>query len=187
MTTPPDTFPRRWFLTDSRLGEAVWAALAALPRDVGVIVRVENLTRDKPLASRLIVACRKRGLTVLLAGPVRLAVQLGADGAHLPEAQTHRLSNRRPRPEFLLTAAAHSRPALIRAERLRVDGVFLSPVFPTRSHPDARTLGPVRFGLLKRGLRVPVLALGGIDAGKAKRLAPLRPGGWGAIDAWVRK
>lgn len=186
MTHRPDPFPRRWFLTDSRLGEQVWTVLAGLPQDVGVIVRVKNLKRDKPLARRLIAACRKRGLTALLAGPVAMALELQADGAHLPEAEARRGSNRRPHAGFYLTAAAHSRPALIRAERLGVDGAFLSPVFPTRSHPDARTLGPLRFGLLTRGLSVPVLALGGMDEGAAKRLSSTRAYGWGAIDAWVK-
>lgn len=186
MTSRSNTLPRRWFFTDSRLGDAVWATIAALPQDVGVIVRVQNLGRDGDLARQLIAACRKRGLTVLLAGPVRMAQRLGADGAHLPEREARRGGNKRPRAGFRLTAAAHSRAALIRAQRLGVDGVFLSPVFPTRSHPNAPTLGPVRFGLLTQGLRVPVLALGGMDGAAAKRLAPAQPHGWGAIDAWVR-
>ena len=186
MTSRLHALPRRWFLTDARLGETVWAVLAGLPLDVGVIVRVKDLKRDRALARQLIAACRKRGLTVLLAGPVREAQRLRADGAHLAEAQTRRGSNRRPRSGFLLTAAAHSRPALIRAARLGVDGAFLSPVFPTRSHPNARTFGAVRFGLLKQGLSVRVLALGGMDETSAIRLAPLRPYGWGAIDAWAQ-
>lgn len=180
-----DVLPRRWFLTDARLGDRVWTVLAGLPQDVGVIVRVKDPKRDRRLALHLIRACRKHGLTVLLAGPVALALELKADGAHLPEAQARRGSNRRPRKQFYLTAAAHSRPALIRAARLGVNGAFLSPVFPTRSHPNARTLGPLRFGLLKQGVPVPVLALGGVDEVSAKRLAPLRPYGWGAIDAWL--
>ena len=187
MTYRPNAFPRRWFLTDSRLGEQVWPVLAGLPQDVGVIVRVKDPRRDKPLARRLIAACRKRGLTVLLSGPVLLALELKADGAHLPEAEARRGSNRRPRAGFLLTAAAHSRPALIRAERLGADGAFLSPVFPTRSHPGARTLGVPRFGMMKQGLSVPVLALGGMDEAAAKRLSPMQPYGWGAIDAWMKR
>lgn len=186
MTYRSNRLPSRWFLTDARLGNAVWDAIGALPRDVGVIVRVKDLARNMALARKLIAACRKRRLTVLLAGPVPLALRLGANGAHLPEAETRRGGNRRPRAGFHLTAAAHSRPALLRAERLGVDAVFLSPVFPTRSHPAARTLGPVRFGLLKQGLRVRVAALGGMDDAAARRLAPLRPDGWGAIDAWAR-
>ena len=188
MTSRSRILPRRWFFTDSRLGDAVREVIARLPKDVGVIVRVPSLTRDRDLARRLVAACRRRGLVVLLAGPPALALRLGADGAHLPEREARRGSGRRPKAGFRLTAAAHSRAALIRAGRLGVDGAFLSPVFPTRSHPGARTLVPCRFGLLTRGLRpaLPVLALGGMDARAARRLAPLRPYGWGAIDAWVR-
>lgn len=185
MTSRSRPLPRRWFFTDSRLGEGVWAVIGRLPKDVGVIVRVPSLARDMALAQRLIAACRRRGLAVLLAGPVAVAQRLGADGAHLPEREARRGRCRRPRAGFRLTAAAHSRAALLRAERLGADGVFLSPVFPTRSHPGARTLGPCRFGLLMRGLALPVLALGGMDGRAARRLRPLRPYGWGAIDAWA--
>lgn len=185
MTSRPNTFPRRWFFTDSRLGDAVWAVIARLPNDVGVIVRVPSPKRDAALARRLVATCSRRGLIVLMAGPVTLAQRLGAHGAHLPEREARRGRNLRPKAGFYLTAAAHSRPALVRAERLGVDGVFLSPVFPTRSHPTARTLGPARFGLLTRGVNVPVLALGGITPATLKRLAPLQPYGWGAIDAWL--
>ncbi len=57
--------------------------------------------------------------------------------------------------------------------------MLLSPVFPTRSHPDARTLGPTRFRLLARRANMPVIALGGMDQRGADRLGWDR---WAAID-----
>ncbi len=35
----PSTLPRLWLMTDERLGEGLWAALAALPHGSGVIFR----------------------------------------------------------------------------------------------------------------------------------------------------
>jgi thiamine-phosphate pyrophosphorylase len=80
------------------------------------------------------------------------------------------------------TAPAHNVRELRAAERSGAALIFLSPVFPTRSHPDARTLGPIRFGLIARAARVRVIALGGMDARRARHV----PGayGWAAIDAW---
>jgi thiamine-phosphate pyrophosphorylase len=56
--------------------------------------------------------------------------------------------------------------------------VLLSPVYPTRSHPGAATLGPVRFHLLAARSAVPVIALGGMNRHRARHL-PSRK--WAAI------
>ena len=71
------------------------------------------------------------------------------------------------------------------AERRGADAVFVSPVFATRSHPGARGLGVVRFGLLVRGCPVPVVALGGMDARRFRRVRGLGAYGWAGIDAWM--
>jgi len=83
-------------------------------------------------------------------------------------------------------AKAHDRAELIAARRRGAVMVFVAPVFATRTHPGARPLGPVRFGLLVRGCRVPVAALGGMTAKRFRRLGPLGATAWGAIDAVVR-
>jgi thiamine-phosphate pyrophosphorylase len=57
--------------------------------------------------------------------------------------------------------------------------VLLSPVFATRSHPGAATLGPVRFRLLAARSLVPVIALGGMDTRRARRLGTRD---WAAVD-----
>lgn len=185
MPCKPKPLPHRWFLTDSRIAGEM-AVIRALPADVGVIVRLPHPARQKDAARRLINACRRRKLVVLLAAPIKLALAHRADGAHLSEAAAKRGHRHRPHHRFRLTAAAHSLPALRRAERLGVDAAFLSPVFPTASHPGARTLGVARFAVLRRKVRIPVFALGGVNQRTRKRLAAWRADGWGAIDAWAK-
>ncbi len=51
-----------------------------------------------------------------------------------------------------------------------LDAVFLSPVFPTGSHPERSALSAMRANAVARALTVPVYALGGIDARKAALL-----------------
>jgi thiamine-phosphate pyrophosphorylase len=82
----------------------------------------------------------------------------------------------------LRSASAHNLRELKAAERSGAALVFLSPAFPTRSHPGARALGPVRFGLISGQARVPVIALGGVDRRKARRLPHIY--GWAGIDAF---
>ena len=108
---------------------------------------------------------------------------VAGDGPRMRGAGVH---NRRAAPSALpRTASAHSRREAIAAERCGADAVFVSPSFSTRSHPGARALGPVRFGLLVRGLRVPAIALGGMTPKRARRLGALGAHGWAAIDAWL--
>jgi thiamine-phosphate pyrophosphorylase len=72
---------------------------------------------------------------------------------------------------------------LIVANRTRADLIFLSPVFLTRSHPNGRTLGRRGFAALAQLSEVPVIALGGMNARRARTLNGAY--GWAAIDAWL--
>ncbi|MDE2406203.1 MAG: thiamine phosphate synthase, partial [Sphingomonadales bacterium] len=96
-----------------------------------------------------------------------------ADGAYGPPA---RLASG---PRLLRLATAHDLRELAAARRARADAVLLSPVFPTRSHPGAATLGPQRFRALATRAGLPVIALGGMTAPRARALGVHH---WAAID-----
>ena len=166
--------PRLWLMTDERIGEALWTALAQLPRGSGVIFRHYVTPDRRGLFERVRKVARRRGLTLLLAGSPREAAGWRADGAH---GRSPHLRAARP---LLRTAPAHDARELARA---RVHAVLLSPVFDTRSHPGGWALGPLRFASLARRCSAPVIALGGMSARRFGRLAPLGAYGWAAIDA----
>ena len=73
----------------------------------------------------------------------------------------------------------HSLRELARVRR--ADAVLLSPAFPTRSHPGGKVLGPLRWRLIAARSLVPVIAMGGIDAKRARRLNAAH---WAGIDAF---
>jgi thiamine-phosphate pyrophosphorylase len=171
------SLPRLWLMTDERQGETLWAALAALPRGAGIVFRhhATPAKQRRLLYDRIRAIARARGLVLVLAGDPHRAAAWKADGAH--GRSPHRANRGAP----LRTAPAHTARELVSRGRI-ADLLFLSPVFATRSHPDAATLGPARFALLARKARVPVIALGGMNAHQAKRLAALGAYGWAAID-----
>lgn len=170
---PP--LPMLWLMTDERMGDALWSALNRLSAGSGVIFRHYSL----PLrARRLLFAqvrkvARRRRLILLRAGPMRFC---GEDGTH----------GTRRREGAIYTRAAHSRADAVVAIRAGADAIFASPIFATRSHPGAASLGRARFGLMIRELHVPVIALGGMDAKRAASLQQIGIYGWAAIDAWTR-
>lgn len=175
--------PRLWLFSDPvRLPDPL-AVAARLPRGAGVVAR--------GLAPAVLAAlgrlARRRGLALVVAGDGRAGLALRA-GMHLPDRRASRhllpmlLARRAGAPGALLTMAAHGGPAAAaRARRLRPDLVFLSPAFPTASHPGAPALGPLRWALAARRLgRGAVAALGGIAPGTIRRL-PRGVAGVGAI------
>jgi thiamine-phosphate pyrophosphorylase len=104
-----------------------------------------------------------------IAGDPALARE--ADGLHLPEARAREAAHWRVRrPDWIITASAHSLRALTASPHL--DAVFLAPVFATASHPGAPALTPVRAALIAAQSPVPVYALGGVTARNAALLAP---------------
>ena len=167
---PP--LPRTWLMTDERMCESLWDALERLPRGSGVVFRhyAVDAQERRALFAKVAKIAHRRELMLVRAG-----APLGA-----PAHGTH---NQRGRTT---TAAAHSRREAIAGIRAGAKLVFVSPVFATRSHPGARALGRVRLGLMIRGLGVPVVALGGMDARNARSLRQLGTYGWAAIDAWTR-
>jgi thiamine-phosphate pyrophosphorylase len=113
--------------------------------------------------------CARRGVLMITAGEAR---GWRADGRYASPQGLGRAPG-------LRLATAHSLAEIGAAVRARASAVLLSPVFPTRSHPGAPVLGPVRFLLLARRAPLPVIALGGMTVRRAARLPVW---GWAAID-----
>jgi thiamine-phosphate pyrophosphorylase len=174
------TLPTVFLMTDERLGDGLWAALARLPRGAGVVFRHYTLP---PAARRALFEAvrrvtRRRRLVLLLAGSPRAAIAWRADGAH--GRSPHRCAAR----PLIRTAPAHDRTEWIRAERGGCDLMFVSPLFATRSHPGAVPLGRVRAGLMAGTGRGRAVSLGGLTHDRFRALRSMGFVRWGAIDAW---
>ena len=155
---PRAALPRIWLVTDARNDAVLERAIAQLPRGSGVIFRHYHLS-PKQRAVRLAQVrrlCRRFGHRLEIAGE-----------GYGPAAPHRRL------------ATGHDLREVGRANRFGAEAVLLSPVHPTRSHPGARALGGVKFLLLARRARMPVIALGGMTAARSRGL---KVHGWAAID-----
>ena len=140
--------------------------MRALPKASLVIVRARDAKRRAQLATSLLVLARARGLILLIADDPLLAVRIGAHGIHLPEARAREAAHWRARfPRWFITVAAHSLRAI--GNGRAADTVLLSPVFATLSHEGAEPLTAVRARLMARQVPVPLVALGGVNAGNA--------------------
>lgn len=171
LPSPPLPLPQIWLMTDERLGNGLWDALRRVPPGSGVVFRHHATlagarrqlflkVRRRAQARRLIVisACRKMP---------------GADGVHGAIGPG------------LITWPAHNRRQAIAAKRAGAQVVFVSPIFPTRSHPGARGLGAMRAAQVAMGLGMQSIALGGMNARRYRRLRPSGFYGWAGIDAFT--
>lgn len=170
---PIRALPQIWLLSDARNDAALERALRRLPRGSGFIFRHYHLPAAQRRARFIALArlARSRGHVVILAGSKQLARQWRADGSYGPPAAGHIRSGQ------LRLVTAHSLRELRQCGA--GDAVLLSPVFPTRTHPGARVLGPGRFRLLAARSPLPVIALGGMTHRRARQLGVPR---WAAID-----
>lgn len=167
--------PREWLMTDERQGDRLFDALARLPAGAGIVFRHYKLPPDERwlLYGEVCRIARREGHLLLLGGPAEQAKAWRADGSH--GAGPGR---------GLRTAPAHDLREIRAAERAGAALIFLSPVYRTRSHPGAPTLGPAEFGRLCRRTRLPVVALGGMDRTRAHAARLRGAYGWAGIDAW---
>jgi thiamine-phosphate pyrophosphorylase len=168
--------PRAWLVTDERQGGRLLPAVARLPFGSGILFRHYSLgeAERRVLFQEIRAVARRRAHLLLLAGSRTRALGWGADGWH-----------GKGRGAGLHSASVHDLSEIRAAERAGASILFLSPVYPTRSHPGTATLGPTGFARLTRRTELPVIALGGVDQSRALSLMGLGAYGWAAVDAWV--
>jgi len=163
-------------MTDERMGDSLFAAIEALPRGAGIVFRHHATGRAarRALFERVARVARRKHLVLIRGGAERLG--RGEAGVH-GNGWLSRPGQR--------TWPAHSRAEAIAGKRAGAEILFVSPVYPTRSHPGAQALGPLRAAGIGRGLGLNIIALGGMDSRRFLRLRGLGFQGWAAIDAWL--
>ncbi|MGE3142677.1 MAG: thiamine phosphate synthase, partial [Hyphomonadaceae bacterium] len=161
--------PALYFFTDPARTPDPAAVAARLPPGTALVYRAFGAPQALETALALAQLARRRGLLLLIGADAGLAQRVGAHGVHLPEraaAAARALKARHP--NWLVTAAAHSARALRRAGP---DAFVLAPILPSRSPSARRSLGLLRAQRLARLACAPVIALGGVNARTARRLA----------------
>ncbi|NCP24239.1 MAG: thiamine phosphate synthase [Erythrobacter sp.] len=177
---PSAPLPLLWLLSDARNDARLEETLDRLPPESGFVYRHYHLDPQARAArfAELAERARRHGHRAILSGTSEQASEWGADGIY---GAPSRLSP--SRAGLLRLATAHDAAQLREAERAGADGVFVSPVFPTRSHEGGATLGVDGFRALAQATALPVIALGGMTPERATALDWPR---WGAIDGLSR-
>lgn len=180
-------------ITDRRLVPDLVAAarlaLAGLPRGaVALHLREKDLAGAAllGLARELGAACQATGQLLLVNDRLDVALSAGADGAHLPSAGVPPAEARRLLGTGrLLGVSCHSAAEVERARQGGADFATFGPIFDT---PSKRALGsPVGLEALAQAARLglPLVGLGGVEAGRAAAVREAGAAGVAAIRAWL--
>lgn len=120
-----------------------------------------------PLARRLRLAAHDAGALFFVNDRLDLALAAEADGVHLgpddlPVAAARRLAP----PPFLIGASARTPERARAADDDGADYIGCGPVFPTRTKPRS-PIGLDGLAAVAASVRIPVVAIGGLNAARA--------------------
>ena len=160
-----------------------WAR--SLPSGTAIQLREKDLERDELIHLGRTLRSAFDGV-LIVNGDLEAALACDADGVHLPsDAPWQEVGTRVRRRGLLLGVSTHSLEELEAASAARAHYALFGPVFDS---PEKRRFGPAQ-GLerLRRAVKVglPVLAVGGVDAGNASSIAHAGAHGVAAIRAFV--
>lgn len=178
MTSRQTPWPRAWLMTDERIGDRLWGAIERLPQgESGIVFRHYSLSPAERarIGLKIVQICRSRAIVLAVASDEDLAAELDAELVHNP---------RRPPVTLPFSKSVHSMKEALAAREEGAALVFISPVYPTASHPGQPGLGARRAIEFARAAGVPAIALGGVTK---EKFAPLERGGfhgWAGVDAW---
>jgi thiamine-phosphate pyrophosphorylase len=115
------------------------------------------------LLRRLVALGRRFGATVMVHEDIEAAIAAAAGGVHLPSGASPVAARRRLGAEALIGCSTHDATEL--AAAAGADYATLSPIFPSASKPGyGPAVGTTRLASAVAAARLPVIALGGIDA-----------------------
>ena len=156
-------------ITDPRLTrERLLAAIAAAVENGATWVQVRDHAasgRELFDLTRTVVAiCRPRGARVAVNDRMDVALAAEADGVQLGWRSLPVEVVRRIAPTLQIGVSVHRLDEARVAEAAGANWLTFGHVFPTASHPDEPPRGLAALAEVCEATRIPVIAIGGIDA-----------------------
>ncbi|MDD5084992.1 MAG: thiamine phosphate synthase [Candidatus Omnitrophica bacterium] len=164
------------------IGSRLYAITDIREGDKGLVKQVEGAfrggvdilqLRSKHLSDRKLIQlgrklkriAHKHGGLLIVNDRCDLALLIGADGVHLGQDDlTVREARRILRDKTILIGrSTHSLREALCAEKDGADYIGTGPIFGTPTKPDYKPVGLGLIGKVKRAVRIPFFAIGGVD------------------------
>ncbi len=123
-------------------------------------------------AVRLREICSAYGVPLIINDSVSVALRAGADGVHVGQSDTDVREVRKMAGDgFIIGASAHTAAQAAEAERAGADYIGAGAVFPTGTKSDASCLSMDELKLITASVKIPVVAIGGINKRNISKLS----------------
>ena len=184
--------PPLLLVTDRRqarkpLAEVVGAALAAGCRWVSV--REKDLPEDDQIAlvRLLLPMARRNGARLTLHGDAALAKAAGADGVHLSAGGDAAASRKLLGRDKLIGVSIHTATEAAAVDPAIADYAIAGPAYETASKPGyGPEIGRKGLADLARSSRVPLVAIGGLNATRAAEVLAVGVAGIAVMGSIMR-
>ena len=153
--------------------DLVWVVKEAVKGGVGIVqLRVKTLSTHEflNLGKEIHNFLKKKGIPFIVNDRIDIALALNADGVHLGQ-QDMPLSIARKLigKSKLIGISVNNLKEALEAERGGGNYIGVGPVFPTSTKPDIRTpIGIEGLRKIRERVKIPVIAIGGINKSNAK-------------------
>lgn len=179
-------------VSDRRQARVPLAAVVAAVFDGGcrwVSLREKDLPGDEQivLVRQLLPRAHAAGARLLVHGEARLAALAGTDGVHLPSSSDPAAARALLGRGKLIGVSIHTVPEAEAIDPVHVDYALAGPAFETASKPGyGPEIGRKGLAEIVRASRVPVLAIGGINAARVAELIAVGAAGIAAMGGVMR-
>jgi thiamine-phosphate pyrophosphorylase len=160
-------------------------AIAAIEGGANAVqLRAREHSDDQllPLARELAERCADRGVLFIVDDRVDLAIASGAAGVHLGQGDPWQDARIRLGPEMILGVSVENAEQASAAEAAGADYLGVT-VFATATKPEAVPLGLKGVRAISDATRLPVVGIGGIDAGNARSVLEAGAAGVAVVSA----
>ena len=136
-------------------------------RNTSIIYRNYKSQIKPDVIKRIKFLCKRKKIKFYLSNNVRLAVQLGLDGAYIPSFNSSfKHLSYSLKPDFLLMGSAHTNKEIRLKEVQQVKIIFISSLFKKKNN----YLGINKFRIIKELTNKEVIPLGGITFKNKKKI-----------------
>ena len=137
------------------------------------IIQLRDKLQDKPRlldsARRLKDVCAESNVTFIMNNDLDIALACDADGLHIGQGDLPVPAARRLLPiDKLIGCSVATAEEARNAEAEGADYIAVGSIYPTRSKADATVVGLKRLRQIRKAVSLPIVAIGGIDAGNAR-------------------
>ena len=184
------------FFTDRKKISNLESTIRNLPKNSAIIIREYDLDNNarEIFAKKIIDLTKDLGFKIIIGKNFELAKKLKADGVHFSDFDKlpiKILKKTNFTKNFIFSFSCHNYKSILRARKKGFKMIFISPIFKTNSHLEAKNLG-LR-NLAKISLKTKnstycqtsLYALGGINCQNISAIRKLTLAGFGAINLFL--